>query len=48
MMGRGYLPPCSGGRGNLYSAEVLAVFKSETDTSENRLLARGYIALGHY
>ena len=48
IMGRGYLPPCSGGMGNLYSAEVLAVFKSEDDPSENRLLARGYIALGHY
>ncbi|MBT3395948.1 MAG: hypothetical protein HN423_02045 [Alphaproteobacteria bacterium] len=48
IMGRGYLPPCSGGMGNLYSAEVLAVFKSEDDPSENRLLARGYIALGRY
>ncbi len=48
LMGDGWLPPCSGGSGNLYSADVLAVFKSTTDDGKNRLLARGYIALGRY
>lgn len=46
LMGEGYLPPCSGGRGNLYTVDVLAVDKP--DDGEGRLLARGTIALGRY
>ena len=48
LMGGGYLPPCSGGRGNLYTADVLAVFKSKSDSGRNRLLAKGSITLGRY
>ena len=48
LMGNGYLPPCSGGRGNLYTVDVLAVFKDEDDPGRNRLLARGYLELGRY
>ena len=39
---RGYLPPCSGGRGNLYSAEVMALGK------DNRVLAKTRVRLGRY
>ncbi len=38
-----YLPPCSGGRGNLYQAMVHAV-----DSKTNRVLAQGRINLGRY
>jgi len=43
-----YLPPCSGGRGNHYYAEVKAVFKDQVNTSNSRLLAAGEIYLGEY
>ena len=46
--GPGYLPPCSGGRGNIYLAVVKAVFKSQADPSENKLYAIGEIQLGRY
>lgn len=38
-----YLPPCSGGRGNLYQARVHAV-----DSAAHRVLAQGEIKLGRY
>lgn len=46
--GPGYLPPCSGGRGNLYFAEIKAVYKSISDPSENKIFAIGRIELGRY
>ncbi|MEW5774913.1 MAG: hypothetical protein AB1916_15455 [Thermodesulfobacteriota bacterium] len=39
----GYLPPCSGGRGNLYQARVHAV-----DSAAHRVLGQGEIKLGRY
>lgn len=38
----GYLPPCSGGRGNLYFADVFAV------SAKGKVLAKGRIVLGRY
>ena len=38
----GYLPPCSGGRGNLYFADVMAV------DAKGEVLAKGRITLGRY
>ena len=38
----GYLPPCSGGKGNLYSADVKAV------DAEGKIVAFGKITLGRY
>ncbi|MEJ2115543.1 MAG: hypothetical protein P8X88_05735 [Gammaproteobacteria bacterium] len=43
-----YLPPCSGGRGNHYYAEVKAVFKDENNKSNSKLLGFGEIYLGEY
>lgn len=42
----GYLPPCSGGKGNRYEAEVYAV-KMESDGDYDEL-AEGEIRLGKY
>lgn len=44
----GYLPPCSGGRGNTYVADVKAVYKATKEGEENRLLAQQRIKLGTY
>ena len=44
----GYLPPCSGGQGNLYSAVVKAVYKAKTKAEASKLLAVGQIKLGTY
>lgn len=44
----GYLPPCSGGRGNTYAAEVKAVYKAKSEKEESKLLAIGKITLGTY
>lgn len=44
----GYLPPCSGGRGNLYVADVKAVYKASKEGEENRLFAEQRITLGNY
>lgn len=44
----GYLPPCSGGRGNNYVADVKAVYKASKEGEESRLLARQRIQLGAY
>ncbi|WP_420417007.1 hypothetical protein [Pacificispira sp.] len=41
----GYLPPCSGGKGNTYEAEVFAVIKDGDDYDE---IAEGEIRLGRY
>jgi len=41
----GYLPPCSGGRGNKYEAEVYAVILEGNDYKE---IAEGEITLGRY
>ena len=38
----GYLPPCSGGRGNRYTAEVKAV------DADGKVLAKARITLGRY
>lgn len=38
----GYMPPCSGGNGNLYSADVTALDAS------GATLATGHFELGHY
>jgi hypothetical protein len=43
-----YLPPCSGGRGNHYYAEVKAVFKDEINKKESKLLGSGEVYLGEY
>lgn len=42
-----YLPPCSGGRGNRYVAEVMAVHKGTGD-EPTWLLAEGEISMGRY
>jgi hypothetical protein len=42
----GYLPPCSGGRGNIYEAEVYAVKMDGDDDYDE--LAEGEIRLGRY
>jgi len=42
----GYLPPCSGGKGNRYAAEVYAVKMTGDDDYEE--LAEGEIRLGKY
>ena len=44
----GYLPPCSGGRGNNYFADVKAVYKAKTEKEKSKLLATGKIELGKY
>lgn len=41
----GYLPPCSGGKGNKYEAEVYAVIVTGDDYEE---IAEGEIKLGRY
>ncbi|ETW96933.1 MAG: hypothetical protein ETSY2_45510 [Candidatus Entotheonella gemina] len=43
-----YLGPCSGGRGNIYEADVKAVSKSTTSSQPSRLLGKGSITLGRY
>lgn len=44
----GYLPPCSGGRGNTYAAVVKAVYKATREGEESQLLAQQKITLGSY
>ncbi len=38
----GYLPPCSGGRGNTYEAEVKAL------SAQGKVLAKTKMSLGKY
>lgn len=42
----GYLAPCSGGEGNLYSVQILAVRYLNEEQYE--ILAEGYLQLGRY
>ncbi len=44
----GYLPPCSGGRGHVYVADVKAVYKATAKDEENRLLGVARITIGKY
>ena len=44
----GYLPPCSGGAGNSYFADVKAVYKAKSEKEKSKLLATGTIQLGKY
>ncbi len=44
----GYLPPCSGGKGNAYFAEVKAVYKAKSESETSKLLAVGNVELGRY
>ena len=44
----GYLPPCSGGKGNKYTAEVLAVVIDPESKKIKDTLAKGKITLGKY
>ncbi len=43
---QGYLPPCSGGNGNTYVADVLAVVK--TSKKKYKVLAKARITMGRY
>lgn len=45
---RGYLPPCSGGRNHMYSAEIKAVYKAKKDDEKSLLLGETYIQFGNY
>lgn len=42
-----YLPPCSGGKGNLYVVEVKAVYDAP-EGKESQLLGEGKLTLGRY
>ncbi len=44
----GYLPPCSGGRGNLYSVTVMAVTWADTNPPSYRVLNQTRVELGRY
>lgn len=46
--GTAYLPPCSGGRGNLYFADVKAVVRPAAPAERGKLLGTGRITLGRY
>jgi hypothetical protein len=46
--GTAYLPPCSGGRGNLYFADVKAVARPAAPAERGKLLGTGTITLGRY
>ncbi len=43
-----YLGPCSGGRGNIYEADVKAVSKSTASSQPSQLLGLGSIGLGSH
>ena len=44
----GFLPPCSGGRGHMYSLDVKAVYKAKNDDEKSKLLGTSHIKLGKY
>ncbi|WP_139134928.1 hypothetical protein [Magnetovibrio blakemorei] len=46
--GKVYAGPCSGGRGNIYEADVYAVHKDKTNEKLSRTLATGLIRLGRF
>ena len=44
----GYLPPCSGGKNHMYTAEIKAVYKAKNDDEKSKLLGETTINLGRY
>ena len=44
----GYLPPCSGGQGHLYSVTVMAVTWADTNPPSYRVLNQTRVELGRY
>ncbi|MBM3506418.1 MAG: hypothetical protein FJX64_01590 [Alphaproteobacteria bacterium] len=44
----GYLPPCSGGQGHLYSVTVMAVTWADTNPPYYRVLNQTRVELGRY
>jgi hypothetical protein len=44
----GYLPPCSGGQGHLYSVTVMAVTWADTNPASYRVLNETRVELGRY
>jgi hypothetical protein len=44
----GYLAPCSGGRGNVYEAQVLAVSRTGQKDTPATILGEGTIVIGRY
>ncbi len=46
--GTAYLPPCSGGRGHSYFADVKAVTRPAAPADRGKLLGTGRITLGRY
>ena len=43
-----YKAPCSGGRGNLYTADVFAIADPESPDSQGTIVAKGNVTLGNY
>lgn len=43
-----YLPPCSGGIGNTYYVDVLAVYKAASESEPSMLLGEARLILGKY
>lgn len=43
-----YLAPCSGGRGNVYQAQVLAVVRTGRQDAPPTIVGEGTIAIGRY
>jgi hypothetical protein len=43
-----YMPPCSGGRGNLYYLTVKAVFEAPGESDGSKLLGQGKLTMGRY
>ena len=43
-----YMPPCSGGKGNLYYVTVKAVYEAPDESEESRLLGKGKLNIGRY
>ncbi|MSP21360.1 MAG: hypothetical protein EXQ93_07600 [Alphaproteobacteria bacterium] len=46
--GPGYLPPCSGGQGNLYSVTVMAATWADTSPPSYTVLNQARVELGRY
>lgn len=44
----GYLPPCSGGKNHMYTAEIKAVYKAKNDDEKSKLLGQTSVNLGRY
>lgn len=43
-----YMPPCSGGKGNLYYVTVKAVYEAPSKSEESKLLGKGKLNIGRY